>query len=76
MGGDDFGDDIFGGVWVVMTSEPCVSDVTVASFPLSDRLCFRLFISLTSQICFISSQAFLMIKENDDTITRGFLVQV
>ena len=44
VGGDVFGDDIFGGVWVVMTSELFVSDVTVAPFPLSDLFSHFLFL--------------------------------
>ena len=59
VGGDVFGDDIFGGVWVVMTSESFVSDVTVAPFPLSEQLCFHTF-----YFCYFSDLIwFLMIKE-------------
>ena len=45
MGDDDFG--VFVGVWVVMTSEPCFSDVRVAPFPLSDSF-HSLFIRFVS----------------------------
>ena len=61
--GDRGDDNDFVGVWVVMTSKPCVNDVRVAPFSRSDDEHFfsSLFLKFPSFVSFISYIFFLFI---------------
>ena len=63
---DDFGDrgddGDFVGVWVVMTSKPCVNDVRVAPFSLSDDEHFfsSLFLKFPRFVSFVTDMFYFL----------------